>query len=185
MSFLYLKALHIIFVTTWFAGLFYIVRIFIYHVEATEKPEPERSILITEYQRNAKRLWFGITWPSAVITLLFGLSLVHQYGVNIPVWLWVKIGFVFGLYLYHLSCHRIYAQLQRGVVRYTSQQLRVWNEVATVFLVAIIFLVILRSTMSMVWGLVGLIIFTIVLMAAIKIYKSIRMKSMEQQQDGH
>ncbi|MEL7005125.1 MAG: CopD family protein, partial [Bacteroidota bacterium] len=72
MTFLYLKALHIIFVVTWFAGLFYIIRIFIYQTEANEREEPARSVLLEEYKRNASRLWFGIAWPSAILTLILG-----------------------------------------------------------------------------------------------------------------
>ncbi|HVF96269.1 MAG TPA: CopD family protein, partial [Flavisolibacter sp.] len=68
----YLKALHIIFIVTWFAGMFYIVRLFIYNTEAAEKPEPEKSILQKQFSIMSKRLWFGITWPSAVMTLVFG-----------------------------------------------------------------------------------------------------------------
>lgn len=181
MSFLYLKALHIIFVVTWFAGLFYIVRLFIYQTEALEKTETERSILLPQFKLMARRLWYGITWPSAIVTLGFGLSLLYQYifvmQIGIPGWLWIKIGFVVGLYAYHLACHRIFRQLQADQAHYSSQQLRVWNEVATVFLFAIIFLVILRSAMSMLWGLVGLVAFVIVLMVAIKLYKKRREQS--------
>jgi putative membrane protein len=66
------KALHIIFIVTWFAGLFYIVRLFVYQAEADQKEEPEKSILSKQYKIMAKRLWYGITWPSFVLTLLFG-----------------------------------------------------------------------------------------------------------------
>ncbi|EQC47603.1 CopD family protein [Bacteriovorax sp. Seq25_V] len=177
MSYFYLKALHIIFVTTWFAGLFYIVRLFIYHTEAQEKPSPEKEILSNQFKIMQKRLWFGITWPSAIVTILFGLSLIHNYfPINNHPWLIVKLCFVFGLFLYHLSCHRILKQLLNNSFKYTSTQLRVWNEVATIFLVAIVFLVVLKDIVSMGYGLVGLILFTIVLMLAIKTYKNIRNK---------
>ncbi len=171
MAYLYIKALHIIFVVTWFAGLFYIVRLFIYQTEAAAKSEPARSILLDQYHLMAKRLWYGITWPSAIITLLMGLYLLHLYLPDIPLWLWLKIGFVLGLYIYHLLCHRIFLQLQRNITKYTSQQLRVWNEVATIFLFSIVFLVILKNAMSMVYGLAGLLVFSAILMAAIFIYK--------------
>ena len=89
---LYLLALHIIFVVTWFAGLFYIVRLFVYHSEAKEKPEPERSILISHFKGAEKRLWYGITWPSAIGTYIFGIwLLVDRYGANIPEWLFLKL----------------------------------------------------------------------------------------------
>ncbi len=68
----YIKPLHVIFIVTWFAGLFYIVRLFIYHTEAETKPEPEKSILQTQYKLMEKRLWYGITWPSMILTLVFG-----------------------------------------------------------------------------------------------------------------
>lgn len=176
MVFNYLKALHIIFVVTWFAGLFYIVRLFIYHTEAYLKPEPERSVLIKQYKLMSKRLWLGITWPSAILTLIFGLSLLHYYLPEIPVWLWTKLGFVVGLFVYHLICHLMYSQLQKDVVKYSGQKLRIWNEVATLFLISIVFLVILKNTISMVWGMAGLIIFALILLAAINIYKKIRQK---------
>lgn len=173
--YLTIKALHIIFIVTWFAGLFYIVRLFVYFTEAQEMEEPRRSILQDQYRIMMKRLWFGITWPSAILTLIFGPWMAFLLG-SIPVWLWIKIAFVLGLYFYFFFLHRIYKDLQAGVVKRSSTQLRVWNEVATIFLVAIVFLVVLKSFLSMIWSMVGLIIFTAALMVAIKVYKRIREK---------
>lgn len=172
----YLKALHIIFVITWFAGLFYIVRLFIYHTEALAKDEPARSILTDQFKLMAQRLWYIITWPSAVLTLILGLWLLHAYGFNIPLWLWIKLGFVLLLYLYHLKCHQIFRKLQRNEKCYTSQQLRLWNEVTTLLLVAIIFLVVLKSTLNMVGALLSWIALGIVLMIGITLYKKFRMQ---------
>lgn len=176
MSYFYIKALHIIFVVTWFAGLFYIVRLFIYFAEAAEKPEPEKSILLKQFGIMQKRLWYGITWPSAILTLIFGSSIVIQQRLYnpFPEWLIWKIAFVVGLYIYHFLCHRIFKQQQQGILKYSSTQLRIWNEVATLFLISIVFLVVLKSALSMVWGIVGLIIFSVILMLAIRIYKKIR-----------
>lgn len=174
--YLYIKALHIIFIVTWFSGLFYIVRLFVYNAEANEKTEPERSILGKQYNLMIKRLWLGITYPSAVLTLIFGSTLWYLLGVT-PDWLLIKLGFVAGLYAYHFSLDAIYRQQSKGVFRYTSQQLRIWNEVATVFLVAIVMLVVVKENMSFVWGLLGLFLFIIVLMSAIKLYKIVRQKS--------
>lgn len=176
MAYQYIKALHIIFIVTWFSGLFYVVRLFIYTVEAHAAEEPERSILLRNLKLWTRRLWYGITWPSAIITLLFGSYFLHVYASNMPSWLWIKLCFVAGLYVYHLLCHRIYTQLQQDIVRYRSQQLRIWNEVATIFLFSIVFIVILKSALSILWGLLGLAVFTIVLLAAIKMYKNIREK---------
>lgn len=179
MAFLYVKALHIIFVVTWFAGLFYIVRLFIYIREAQDKPIQEQTILLPQLQLMARRLWYGITWPSAVITFGIGLYLLHYYANvlgEIPGWLWIKLGFVLGLYIYHFWCHSLFRRQQRSEVIWTSNKLRIWNEVATIFLFAIVFLVILRSSMSMLYGLLGLLAFGVMLMAAIRLYKSIREK---------
>src|SRR5205085_3196633 len=95
----YLKALHIIFIVTWFSGMFYIVRLFIYNREAGDKPEPEKSILQKQFGIMIKRLWFGITWPSAVLTLIFGPWMWYMLGA-LPTWLAVKLCFVIGLYAY-------------------------------------------------------------------------------------
>lgn len=182
MNLLYIKALHIIFVVTWFAGLFYIVRLFIYHAEAQDNQEPGKSILQNQYKIMEKRLWYGITWPSAILTLIFGPWLVYEmYGwefVSQP-WLVLKLSLVLLLLIYHFSCHKIFLQLQKDLVKYSSTQLRVWNEVATVFLVSIVFVVVLKDMISFVWGLVGLAIFTLVLMVAIRIYKSARERNKE------
>jgi len=172
----YVKALHIIFIVTWFSGLFYITRLFIYNTEAGEKDEPEREILRRHFSVMIRRLWFGITWPSAILTLIFGLWLLSLFGL-IPGWLIAKLCFVAGLFAYHLSLHHIYRQQQNGIFKYSSQQLRIWNEVATVFLVAIVMLVVVKQSLSWVWGLVGLFSFVIVLMAAIRIYKALRRKA--------
>lgn len=173
MLFLYVKALHIIFVVTWFAGLFYIVRLFIYHTEAEDKPQAEREILQAQFKIMEKRLWYGITYPSAVLTLFTGFSLLYLYG-SFPFWLVLKLCFVMGLFLYHLYCGKLLKELHGNYFRYTSGKLRMWNEVATLFLVSIVFLVILKNGLSLIWGLLGLVIFSLVLISAIRIYKKIR-----------
>lgn len=172
----YIKALHIIFIVTWFSGLFYIVRLFIYNREAQDKQEPEKSILSNQFNIMIKRLWFGITWPSAVLTLIFGSTMWYLLG-SLPVWLMIKLCFVIGLFAYHLSLHTIYRQQAKGIFKHSSQQLRIWNEVATIFLVAIVMLVVVKQAMSWLWGLIGLIGFVVILMSAIKIYKNIRKKA--------
>ncbi len=177
MPLLYFKALHIVFIVTWFAGLFYIVRLFIYMMEARESAvEPAKTILLEQYKIMSKRLWYGITWPSAVLTLLMGLGLLFSFGYhnNMPQWLWIKLFFVLGLYAYHFACHRMFRKLQDDEPVWSSQKLRVWNEVATIFLIAIVFLVILRSALSMAYGLLGLLLFSALLILAIKVYRKVR-----------
>jgi len=169
----YIKALHIIFIVTWFSGMFYIVRLFIYNTEANEKSELERSILQKQFGIMIKRLWFGITWPSAILTLILGPWMWFMLG-SLPTWLAIKLCFVIGLYAYHFTLHSIYKQQLKGAFKYSSMQLRVWNEVATIFLIAIVMLAVVKQSMSWFWGLVGLILFILILMSAIRIYKAIR-----------
>jgi putative membrane protein len=175
MTHLYLKATHIIFVVTWFAGLFYMPRLLIYMTEAHEKPEPEKSILIRNYKTMASRLWLGITWPSAILTLIMGTAML----INQPAWLsfgfmQIKLFLVFLLYLYHVSLHYIFGKLKKDEVKYTSQQLRIWNEVATLFLISIVFLIVLRSALNMLWGIGGLLVITFLILTGIKLYKKFR-----------
>ncbi|MDE3236702.1 MAG: CopD family protein [Bacteroidota bacterium] len=180
--YLYLKALHIIFVVTWFAGLFYMPRLFIYNTEANEKEEAVKIVLRDQFSVMMKRLWYGITWPSAILTLIFGTTVLFQGGWSNIVftpdgrWLLIKLIFVVFLYVYHHTIHFIFKQEMRGIFKYSSQQLRIWNEVATIFLIAIIMLVVVKQSISLVWGLVGLILFIALLMSAIKVYKNIRTK---------
>lgn len=171
--YLYVKAIHILFIVTWFSGLFYIVRLFIYNAEAAEKSEPEKTILHNQFNLMIKRLWFGITWPSAVLTFIFGMWMLYLYKF-LADWLIIKLCFVAALYVYHFTLHFIYRQQLKGVFKYTSQQLRIYNEVATVFLISIVMLVVVKENMSFVWGLIGLFLFIILLLAAIRIYKILR-----------
>ena len=172
----YIKALHIIFIVTWFSGMFYLVRLFIYNTEAQEKGEPEKEILTRQFSIMIRRLWLGITWPSAILTLIFGVWLATYFN-PIPQWLWIKLAFVLLLYAYHFTLAKIFADEMKGIFLYSSGKLRIWNEVATIMLVAIVMLVTVKSAMSWAWGIIGLLLFALVLMSAIKIYKIIRAKS--------
>ncbi|MBZ4189052.1 CopD family protein [Niabella beijingensis] len=180
MAYLYLKAVHIIFVVTWFAGLFYMPRLFIYNVEANRLPSSEQEVLHRQFTKMMKPLWYGITWPSAVITLLMGVSVLIKGDWYLQLfkpegfWLLLKLVLVLLLYAYHFSLHRIFKQQMAGIYKYTSDQLRMWNEVATVFLVAIVMLVVVKKEISVIWGLVGMILLIFILMMAIRIYKRIR-----------
>lgn len=167
MDFLYVKALHIIFVVTWFAGLFYMVRLFIYHVEADKKEQPAKEILQTQYQLMQKRLWYIITWPSAILASFFAFWMLYKHPVYLEEgWMLVKLSFVLVLYVYHGFCQVIYNQLQRNEIKYTSFKLRLWNEVATILLFSIVFLVVLKDTINWIWGVVGILLVSILLMLA-------------------
>ncbi len=178
MSFLYLKSLHIIFVITWFSGLFYIVRLFIYHAEAEKKVSPEKEILQKQYKLMSKRLWYIITWPSAILASIFAFWMLFQNPAYLKMpWMLTKLSFVFALYIYHGVCHRIFIQLQNDIVKYNSFKLRIWNEVATIILFSIVFLVVLKNAINWIWGVIGIVLFSLLLMFGIRLYKTIRAKN--------
>jgi protoporphyrinogen IX oxidase len=178
MSLDYVKALHVVFVVTWFAGLFYIVRLFIYQREANDKDEPERGILVNQFKIMQKRLWYGITWPSAILCTIFGLwMLFANFGFYIEKpWMLLKLILVGGLWLYQIQCHVIFSQQRNGIYKFSSIKLRLWNEVATLFLFAIVFLVIVKSSGSILWGILGLILLSAFIFLAVYIYKNQREK---------
>lgn len=173
----YIKSLHLIFVITWFAGLFYIVRLFVYQIEANEKPSPEREILLAQYKIMTYRLWFIITWPSAVLATIFALWLLFLMpGWLLMPWMQVKLGFVVLLLAYHLKCHQIYSQLQNDQFKYSSNFMRLWNEGATIILFSVVFLVILKNAFNWIYGVIGIILFSVLIMLGFKFYKRIREK---------
>ncbi|MBJ2175112.1 CopD family protein [Aureibaculum sp. A20] len=177
MNYLYLKSLHIIFVTTWFAGLFYIIRLFIYFKEAEKKPNLEKGILQKQYKLMIKRLWYIITWPSAILTLIFATWLLIVQPIWLSTsWMWIKLVFVLLLYLYHFSCQHMVNQIEKGFLNYSSFGLRIWNEVATILLFAIVFLVVLKNSIGWIFGTLGILGVSILLMLGIKLYKRIRSK---------
>ncbi|MEM9685906.1 MAG: CopD family protein [Bacteroidota bacterium] len=173
----YIKALHIIFVITWFAGLFYIPRLFIYHIEASGKPEPEKHILTAQFKLMARRLWYIITWPSLVLASGFAFWMLYlNPGLFYAPWMQVKLGFIVILYAYHGYTHKMFLQLQHDVIKYTSGFMRLWNEGATVILFSVVFLAILKSSINWIFGVAGLFILILLLTLGIKLYKHIRAK---------
>jgi putative membrane protein len=177
MTYLYFKAIHIIFVVSWMAGLFYSVRLFIYHTEANALPDVERNILQKQYGIMESRLWNIITTPAMILSVLAGLGMLYinpslvQEG-----WMQLKLGFVVALLLYHFICQRMIGQFKQGIFNWTSTQLRLWNEVATILLVAIVFAVILRTALDLAYGLIGLVVLGGSIMVAVKVYKKYRTK---------
>jgi len=174
----YLKSLHLIFVVTWFAGLFYIVRLFVYQIEAAAMPSVERKILQRQYKIMTYRLWYIITWPSAILASIFGFLMLFcttlgNAWLQMP-WMHVKLAFVFLLFLYHGKCHQIYRNLQNDKVNYTSNFMRLWNEGATIILFAVVFLVVLKNAVKWIYGVLGIILFSLLIMMGFKFYKRVR-----------
>ena len=177
-AYYYVLSVHIIFVVSWMAGLFYSVRLFIYHTEANDRPELEKVILQKEYAIITRKLWNIIATPAMVLSLAAGITMLclQPAWLKMP-WMHVKLTFVLGLVIYHFMCQRIMNQLRNGIFKMTSFQLRLWNELATIFLVAIVFTVVLKSAIDWLYGLVGLILFSVVIMSAVKWYKHYRQKN--------
>jgi len=171
----YIKALHIIFVITWFSGLFYIVRLFVYHTQAKEKPQPEQHILIKQYQIMQNRLWNIITFPSAILATFFALMLLILNPILLKMdWMQIKLFFVVLLWVYHLKTHQIYKQLQQNKTKYSSYFFRIWNEIATLILFSVVFLAILKNSFHWIFGVIGLFGLAVLLLLGIRLYKKIR-----------
>ena len=174
----YIKALHLIFVVTWFAGLFYIPRLFVYQIEAFHKPSPDKEILGVQLKLMAKRLWFIITWPSAILATIFAiwLLILQPFWLQQP-WMHVKLTFVVLLFLYQFQTHVYFKQLQNDVVKKTSNFMRMYNEGATFILFAVVFLVILKSAINWIFGVIAIFVLGLLLMIGFKVYKRIRDKN--------
>ena len=139
------QALHIIFMVCWFAGLFYVGRLFVYYQEAQSKPDREKKALSHQLVLMMRRLFYIIAWPSAVLTTLLGLHLLHatktlQFG-----WMHAKLGLIILLWAYHIACHLSVARPER-LKALTSKRLRIYNEIPSVLLIAIVFLATMKTT---------------------------------------
>lgn len=163
MSYYYLKALHVIGVVCWFAGLFYIVRLFIYHVEAGEKKPEEAEILRSQFKIMERRLWLGITVPSMLVTLLSGLVLMVMLKAWVFPWFQLKGLALIFLLGYHFHCGRLRKDLLEDRCNLSSSALRGYNEIATVLLVLIVLLVIVKSLIHVAYGMAGFALVAFVL----------------------
>ena len=170
-----LKSLHIIFMVSWFAGLFYMIRLFIYHTEAQNKSENERIILSNQFIEMERKLWWIITTPAMVLTVLFGTwMLISNDSLIRASWMHIKLAFVGVLLVYHFVSQKIMFDLKNGVFKWKSTSLRIWNELATLVLVAVVFLVEMQNSIDWIKGTVGFFAVAIALMIAIKLYKRFR-----------
>ncbi|MEM7549044.1 MAG: CopD family protein [Bacteroidota bacterium] len=171
---LYLKAFHLIFATTWFAALFYLPRIFIYQTDANQLKSPESKFLTEKYKDDSRRLWKLIGWPSLVLTIVFGLGILHPWFKIMPMWLIVKLGLIAGLVVYHYFLNSVYKALQKDDYKYSGMQLRMINEIATLFLFGIVILGVLKGAVSfLTWGII-LLVLTVLMYWGIKAYKKKR-----------
>jgi len=171
------KALHIIFVVSWFAGLFYIIRLFIYHTEAQQRDEVAKKVLTDQFEIMEKRLWWIITTPAMILAVIFGTIMLYARPdlMSAP-WMHIKLTFVGLLLFYHFYSQKIMFDMKKGVFSWKSNGLRIWNELATLCLVAIVFLVTMQDSMNWIKGTVGFFAVAVGLMMGIKLYKRLRKK---------
>ena len=189
----YVKALHIIFVVTWFAALFYMPRLLVYHIEAARKPDPDRGILQNQFSIMEKRLWYGIAWPSMILTVIFGSWLFFdRFSFLLThAWFLLKLFFVVALIFYHIYTHVLFLDFQRGIIRWSSIKMRLWNEVPTVFLFLIVFLVVVQRNDTWVWATLSAIVLILGIVGGIFVYRKYRLSAeadrleAEQQQKQH
>ncbi|MDB9540169.1 protoporphyrinogen oxidase HemJ [Anabaenopsis tanganyikae CS-531] len=162
MAYSWFKAFHLIGIVVWFAGLFYLVRLFIYHVEANQEPEPAKTILKTQYEIMEKRLYNIITTPGMLVTVAMAIGLLStEPEVLKQGWLHIKLLFVCLLVGYHYYCSRLMKQLAADECRWSGQQLRALNEAPTVMLLVIVLLAVFKNNLPTditVWVVFGLII---------------------------
>ena len=162
MAYYWYKAFHLIGVVVWFAGLFYLVRLFIYHVEAEVEPEPAKTILQNQYQIMEKRLYHIITTPGMLVTVAMAIGLLStEPDVLKSWWIHAKLTFVALLIVYHFYCGRLMKQLEQGDCKWGSKQLRALNELPTLLLVAIVMLAVFKTSLptdATAWVIFGLIV---------------------------
>ncbi|MFZ4863142.1 CopD family protein [Sphingobacterium sp. Mn56C] len=180
MLYLYAKAVHIIFVICWMVGLFYMPRLYIYHTEAKDKGKDAYAILHQQFTLMENRLWWVITTPAMYMAILSAMLMLYvNPGLLSMGWMHIKLLFVAGMVFYHFRTQRLMYKFRDQTSTLTSGRLRMWNEVATLFMFAIVFAVVLKSALNLVYGLVGLIGLAIVLMFLIKLYKNYRRRKGE------
>jgi protoporphyrinogen IX oxidase len=180
MAYYWFKAFHLIGVVVWFAGLFYLVRLFVYHAEASQEPEPAQTILKKQYELMEKRLYRIITTPGMLVTVAMAIGLLTlEPDVLKDGWLHFKLAFVAALLAYHHYCGRIMKKLAAGECKWTGQQFRALNELPTIFLVVIVLLAVFKNNLPTditAWVIFGLII---AMAASIQLYAKKRRRDKE------
>lgn len=131
------KAFHIIFMVTWFAGLFYLPRLYVYHAQAADQ------ISIERFRVMERKLFYGIMTPGGVLTLIFGfwLWLGYEFDGN---WLWWKLSVVGLVIIHHIWCYRELKRFQRSATQRSHVYYRWMNEVPVLYLVVIVMLVVVK-----------------------------------------
>ena len=176
MNYLVLKTIHLIAVVSWFAGLFYVGRMFIYFKESASYKNNKKSILQDQFKLMSKRCMYIITWPSLILTTIFGLYMLHENNTLIYLdWMKVKLVFVFILIAYTFYCQKILNQMtNENNIQLSDFKLRLFNEFATLLLISLISLAILKTSLSWLKSIIVFIIIAVILFLLIKLYKKFK-----------
>ena len=180
MAYYWYKAFHLIGIVVWFAGLFYLVRLFVYHAEAEQESEPAKTILKNQYEIMEKRLYNIITTPGMILTVAMAVGLIStEPEILKSGWLHIKFLFVGLLLTYHFWCGRIMRKLEKGENNWTGQQFRALNEAPTILLVVIVLLAVFKNSLPLdltTWLIVALVI---LMVASIQLYAKRRKRDQE------
>lgn len=181
MAFVWLKSFHLIGIVVWFAGLFYLVRLFVYHAEAEAKPEPARTILKDQYALMESRLWKIITVPGCILTVAMATGMLWVEPSYLTMrWLQVKLALVTLLLAYHFLCgHVRKALLKGGTAAWSAKRLRALNEVPTLLLLVIVILAVSKGSISFTATGVAAGVMLVLLLAGIQLYARARRKAAE------
>lgn len=178
--FFILKSLHIVGFVAWFAGLFYLVRIFVYHAEALDMDGPKKDILTQQYHLMEERVYHIICNPAMIITWVCGTIMICIYGWEWFVasyWLHAKIFLLILLTGYHHRNKSIIKKLAAGEKVMSSEKFRMYNEVPTLFLLTIVLLAVFKNNLNFVYALGAILLVGVLLMIAIKQYKKYRLNN--------
>lgn len=177
---LYLKAFHIVGFVAWFAGLFYLVRMFVYSAESMEKQEPERTILSKQFILMEWRVYKIICNPAMVLTWACGLGMLFLYGTEWLVanpWMHIKLTLLVLMTGYHHFCKRVIKKIEKGETTFNSFQFRLLNELPTLFLISIVLLAVLKNSLNFLYAFLGVLLFGFLLFIFAKMYKKHREKN--------
>lgn len=180
MLLLLLKALHIIGFVAWFAGLFYLVRMFVYHTEAYDKEQPEQDILRKQLHMMETKVYKIICTPGMILTWICGTMMIMEYGMDwfrINSWLHVKLLLILLLSGYHHYCKTLIRKLENAKTGFSSFQFRLFNELPSLFLIAIVLLAVFRNKLNFLYAIIGILIAALLMYLIARVYKNNREKT--------
>jgi len=171
------KSLHIIGFVAWFGGLFYLVRIFVYHTEAFDKVQPDQDVLRNQFHIMEKKVLNIICRPAMFVTWMFGVLMIVAYGMEwfkTNYWLHGKLVLVFLLSGYTDYCGRLIKKLTVAKTKFSSFQFRLFNEVPTLFLIAIVLMAVYRNNLNYLYAIIGILVSGLLMYIVAKLVKNKR-----------